>query len=312
MRHEVDEYLVALGQAAASQPADPTLPQLREWYRGVVAASAPDVEIAPLVRSEWVGLALDGRTLRALLQVPTEDERHPVVVYFHGGGYALADPEATEATTAALAAGSGCAVLSVDYRLAPEHPYPGAHHDALDALRWIGEHGADLGLDVSALAVAGDSSGAALALHAAVGAARENLPAPKALALFYGWYDATLSGASMAELGPVDPVLPRPLMEAFRAAYFGDAPDAAAARLGMDGQLPALGDTCLVVGGADPLRSDSETLAATLRAMGNTVEYHCFDIMPHGFSTTPSFTDGRRSVQLAASFIASRLVPVAP
>jgi acetyl esterase len=312
MRHEVDEYLTALGQAAATQPPDPTLPQLREWYRGIVAASAAHVEIAPLARSEWLTLALGGRDLRALLQVPTEAGRHPVVVYFHGGGYALADPEATEAMTAALAARSGCAVLSVDYRLAPEHPYPAAHEDALDALRWLGEHGAGHGLDTESVAVAGDSSGAALALHAAVGAAREELPSPRALALFYGWYDATLSGASMAELGPVDPVLPRPLMEAFRAAYFGDAPAGAVARLGIDGELPVLGDACLVVGGADPLRSDSEALAATLRAAGTNVEYHCFDMMPHGFSTIPSLTDGRRSVDLAAGFIASRLVTVAP
>jgi acetyl esterase len=90
-------------------------------------------------------------------------ERRPLVLYFHGGGWLIGSARAFDVVCRQLAVASGCAVLSVDYRLAPEHPFPAAVEDAWDATAWAASHGAELGADPERLAVAGDSAGGNLA-----------------------------------------------------------------------------------------------------------------------------------------------------
>lgn len=300
MKAEIEAYLGQLAAAQAAAPPPESIADIRAWYRTQVEQLAAVVTLPPLARRAWhpVGGAAEG--VRALVQAPQADPS-PGILYFHGGGYALADPEATEPATAQLAVAAGCTVVSVDYRLAPEHPYPAAHEDALAAWRWVRDCGAALGVDPARIAVAGDSSGAALALHVALEAEREGTGVA-ALALLYGWYIPTLETESMRALGPQDPVLPLSLMEMFRSAYFGEAGVGEV----LERALPELPDACVIVGERDPLYSDSERLVAGLRAGGTMTELHVFGGMPHGFSTVPLLTDGRRSIDLAASFLASR------
>jgi acetyl esterase len=300
MNPEVAAYLESL--RAAQEAAGPmeSLPELRAWYRELMAG-LPATPLPAGFTVEQQQFTSAGTELAMLVQRPGAGRR-PAVLYFHGGGFALGDPSATADATMQLAQTSGSVVLSADYRLAPEHPYPAAHDDAVAALEWVWAHAESLGIDSERLAVAGDSAGGALALHAALSAQAAGRPVA-ALVLFYGWFVYSLESESMQRLGPTDAVLPTPLMEMFRAAYFGDADAARAAEVR---RVPGLGDTCLIYGDTDPLSADSEALARLLSDSGTQVEAHRFGGMPHGFSTIPVLTDGRRSVALAGAFLTAR------
>src|SRR5476649_353339 len=113
---------------------------------------------------EDLALPLDGRTLRTRVYRPAGARKAlPLVVYFHGGGWVVGDLETHDLMIARFALDSHCAVVSVDYRMAPEHPFPAPVDDALDALLWLAEHRSRLGFATSRLGVAGDSAGAHLA-----------------------------------------------------------------------------------------------------------------------------------------------------
>lgn len=309
MKAEAEGYLQIARAQAATQPPPRDLRALRDFYRGAARQLVGLVEVPELARREWHWVESGGTRLRALLQDPGRDAEWPgappALVYFHGGGFAVGDLEAVEPTTAQLALESGHAVLSIDYRLAPEHPYPAAHEDACAALRWVRERASELGVDGARIAVGGDSAGASLALWAALGGG-DDAPAPTALLLLYGWYDLALETASMQALAPEDPVIPLALMEAFRDAYLAGEGGQPGEIGFLEMELPPLPEACLIVGGRDPLRDDSELLAARLRQSGNSAELHVFGEMPHGFATVPFLTDARRAIQLAASFACSR------
>lgn len=134
------------------------------------AARVLEVDLAPMARDERVQIPTrDGGHIPARLWAPRH-EPLPVLLYFHGGGFTIGSSSTHEPLCRALAAQADCAVMSVDYRLAPEHRFPIAVFDAWDSLRWVTEHRSALGLNPRALAVGGDSAGGTLAavcaLHA--------------------------------------------------------------------------------------------------------------------------------------------------
>lgn len=305
LRAEVDAYLDVLRSGAGEAPSD--ILGLREAYAAATAATAERFPPPPLAERAWATCPTPEAELRVLLQRPEgASSSAPALVYFHGGGFAVADPEATELATARLAVSAGATVLSVDYRKAPEHPFPAPFEDAEAALAWVRTEAGSLGVDPGRVALGGDSSGATLALAAALAASRAGEPA-RALVLFYPWLDLTLEGASMRALGRTDPVTPLPLLEAFRAAAFGAEPDGWARSDLLAEDLSALPDTLVAVGGADPLLSDSERLADRLRKAGVDHEFHRFGVQPHGFFTVPFLADAGRAAELAGSFLATRL-----
>ena len=118
---------------------------------------------------------LDVAGLPARLYTPTRD-RGALLLFFHGGGFMYGDLDSHDASCRFLAERSGVRVLAVDYRLAPEHPFPAAYDDALAAHRWLVENAADLGVDSDRIAVGGDSAGANLATVVAIEAARAGVP----------------------------------------------------------------------------------------------------------------------------------------
>ena len=124
---------------------------------------------------------------RGRLFVPTQaPATGPLLVYFHGGGWVYGDLDSHDPTCRFLAERSGARVLSVDYRLAPEHPFPAAYDDAVAAYRWVVEHVTDFGGDPTRLAVGGDSAGGNLAALVALAAAREGLPLAFQLLVYPG------------------------------------------------------------------------------------------------------------------------------
>ncbi len=142
-----------------------------EQARQAYAAGAGVLEIAAPAMARAQDLRIptrEGAELSARLFIPSETDGLPVLLYFHGGGFTIGSVATHEPLCRALAHGAGCAVLSVDYRLAPEHKFPGAVHDAWGSLAWLRGQAGALGLDAGRIAVGGDSAGGTLAIVTAL------------------------------------------------------------------------------------------------------------------------------------------------
>ena len=218
-----------------------------------------------------------------------EEGAHPVTMFFHGGGFALGDLDTHDATAREHAVGAGSVVVSVDYRLAPEHPYPAAVEDAWAATRWVADNAGEFGADSSRLAVAGDSAGgnlAAVVAQLARDAARSG-DGPK-LAFQLLWYPSTMwdtSLPSFAENADA-PVLDSAAMAAFTEWYAGhlDLTDPPATLApGRASDLSGLAPAYVAVAGHDPLRDDGVRYAELLADAGVGVELHNATTLVHGY-----------------------------
>jgi acetyl esterase len=210
--------------------------------------------------------------------------RLPAYVYFHGGGWVIGDVNTHDVVCRQLTAASGASVVSVDYRLAPEHKFPAAADDAWAATRWVVAHAAELGLDGQRLAVGGDSAGGNLAAVVALMARDAGGPAIALQVLIYPVTDVMRETRTYADFAD-GYMLTRDSMRWFIAHYLASKADAADWRVSplrapsLSGLPPAL----IVTAGFDPLRDEGEQYAGRLRDAGNMVDYACYGGMVHGF-----------------------------
>lgn len=209
----------------------------------------------------------------------------PVTMYFHGGGFALGDLDTHDGTARQHAALANTVVVSVDYRLAPEHPYPAAVDDVWAATQWVAAHADQFGADGSRLAVAGDSAGGTLAAVVAQLARDEGGP-PIVFQLL--WYPSTLWDMSLPSFGEnADaPVLDTATIAAFSRWYAGDAdlsnpPPGMAPGRATD--LSGLPPAYVAVAGHDPLRDDGIGYAELLAAAGVSVQLDSAPTLIHGY-----------------------------
>lgn len=151
------------------------------YEAGAEVLEVPKAELARV--EDFTIPARDGHAIPARLYAPGR-ERHAVLVYFHGGGFTIGSIASHDILCRELSRLTPCAVISIGYRLAPEHKFPVAFDDAWDAVRWIAAHGQDLGLDTARLALGGDSAGGTLAAACAIMARDERIPIALQL-LFY-------------------------------------------------------------------------------------------------------------------------------
>ncbi|MBV9091526.1 MAG: alpha/beta hydrolase [Mycobacteriaceae bacterium] len=246
-------------------------------------------EMLPDLRTEDRTVDIGGErtiALRCYWPPGEVDGPIPVVVFFHGGGFALGDLETHDALSRAHAVGAGAVVVSVDYRLAPEHPYPAAVEDAWAATRWVAAHAAELGADPARLAVAGDSAGGNLAAVVSQ-LARDAGGPPIAFQLL--WYPATSWDFSLPSLveNAHAPILDRPAVEACSRWYAGHVdpnnlpPTLAPARAE---SLAGLPPAYIAVAGHDPLRDDGARYAELLGAAGVPVQLHNAETLVHGYA----------------------------
>ncbi len=204
------------------------------------------------------------------------------IIWLHGGGWMLGDLDGFEHVCRSLANASGRVVVSVDYCLAPEHPFPAARDDALAAVEWALGHGAaQLGYDPARVVVGGDSSGGNLATVAV----RHHADRVEAQLLVYPATDAAMATASYAAAAGADVSgLTPETMERLYAAYLqgadGADPDVSPLRAP---DLVGLPPTFVAVADHDVLREDGVAYAEALRAVGVSVELHHYDDMVHGF-----------------------------
>ncbi len=271
--------LLALGD-------DPPLEQLTpaaartQIARDARAFAGPPYEVR---RVQDMRVAGAEGELAARLYVP-EDDSAGLLVYFHGGGFVLCDLDTHDNACRFLAARAGVRLLSVDYRLAPEHRFPAAIDDALAAFRFAVEHAGELGCDPARVAVGGDSAGGNLAAGVARLATKDGGPAPVFQLLFYPWLDLSIKRASYRLFGEGF-FLTEAELDWYRAHYApsdDDARDPRCSPLAADdwaGAAPAY----IATAGFDPLRDEGEELALRLREAGVRAALRRHRGLIHGF-----------------------------
>ena len=269
----------------------------------------------PLAVGAVRDLEIDGGAgpLLARHYAPSSPDGAPLLLFLHGGGFVLGDLDTHDAPCRLLCRSAAVHVLSIDYRLAPEHPFPAAVEDAVAAFDWAVAHAATLGADTTRVAVGGDSAGANLA--AVVAQARRRGPQPPALQLLlYPVVDCDHATASM-ELFADGFLLTRDDIARFQAHCLdGTGADARDPRVSpacaadLSGLAPAL----IATAGFDPLRDEGERYADQLRAAGTPATLRRFDGLVHGFANMTGISPLSRAAMIGLARTLRALLDAPP
>ena len=285
--------------SAAGLPPYPSLSpeEARRVMEARSALTAGEPPVVEAVSDMVVPGPSGGIPLR--VYTPIGHPPFPVLVYFHGGGFVLGSLDTHDSLCRAIAAHSGCAVVSVGYRLAPEHKFPAAVEDALAATRWVATNASIIRCDADRLAVGGDSAGGNLATVVALLARDAGDPKLRFQLLLYPVTDHTFSSPSYQENG-AGYMLSRDDMEWYRDHYLRTEADRshphASPLLAED--LHGLPPALVITAEFDPLRDEGEAYAAKMRQAGVPVELHRYNGMIHGFVRMyPSLDAGKRALE---------------
>jgi acetyl esterase/lipase len=209
---------------------------------------------------------------------------NPMVLYFHGGGFVTGDLDSHDGSARGLARRSGAIVLSVDYRLAPEHAWPSAHEDAWAAWTWLGDQAHRLGGDPRRVAVVGEDAGANLAVHVALRARDGRGHRPIHQALIHPMAGTDFSTPSYAETLRALPIDMPAMRWRLRQVFAGAPPeDEPLLQLASRQDLAGLAPASIILAQIDPLRSEGEMLAAALQQAGVPVACTVYDGVTQGF-----------------------------
>ncbi|MES5487387.1 alpha/beta hydrolase [Bradyrhizobium sp. INPA03-11B] len=298
------------GDDIAMTPVDRAIERLRAIYRGWTR----ETSVAQM-RSDW-DEAFAGCPVSVTCQpvsaggvdgewlVPSGAPRDKAILYFHGGGFRIGSVASHRDLAARIADASGCRVLSINYRLAPEHRFPAALDDALTAYQYL----RDQGLRPADIAFAGDSAGGNLVLAAMLAARHRGLPLPAAGALMSPWTDLAATGASYESRAEADPIHQRAMILALAKNYLGkdgDVSDPLASPLYAD--LTGLPPLLVQVGDRETVRDDSTELVAKAKAVGVDVELQVWDRMIHVFQMFPEIPQAREAIASLAAFLRNHL-----
>ena len=231
----------------------------------------------------------------------------PVIVYWHGGGWVVADVDVYDATPRMLSKMLNATVVSVEYRHAPEDKFPSQHDDAISAYRFVLSNAAAMGGDVSRLAFAGESAGGNLAVATAIHARDNRLPQPRHILAVYPIANSDMNLPSKRDAANAKPVGTAALK--WFGHYYSRTPaDQQDPRVNLvRANLRGLPPTTIVNAQIDPLRSDGETLAQAMRAAGVQVQQRTFPGVTHEFFGMGTVVRGAMD---ANTYAVSRLRPV--
>jgi len=289
------EEFQAFQAAAASRPVPPppaSLDELRQRIDGAMGGlplaegtEAVDVDAGgvPAIEVRPVDLAADA----------------PVLVYLHGGGFRLASALAYRSYGSHLAKVLGGRVLLVEYRLAPEHPYPAALDDTFAAYRWVLGSGTDPGR----VAVAGDSAGGGLAASLALRALADG-PGPAAVVCCSPWVDLTVTAETYTSNAATDTMFSRTAAGEGSALYLGDHDRTDPLVSPIFGDWTGGAPLLIQVGSVEVLLDDAKRLTEVAKGAGVDVTLHVYDDMPHVWQMNyPAFPEAVAAVEEMAAFI---------
>jgi acetyl esterase len=280
----LDPQIQFLLDKGAGVPATHTLPvdEARRLYEARIAAMAPPAKVETVYDRITQG---PGGPLRLRIYRPERKRDLPMMVFFHGSGFVLCSLDTHDGMCRNLSAGSGCTIVSVDYRLAPEHKFPAGLDDCVFATRWAVERANELDADPSCVVVAGDSAGGNMAAATALRLRDEGGRALRGQLLIYPVTDYHTPGTPSYERNAEGYGLTRDTMKWFWRHYLNDESEAANPYVSplrapdLSGLPPAL----VVTAEYDPLCDEGELYAQKLRAAGVPAEYQCWPGMNHGF-----------------------------
>jgi monoterpene epsilon-lactone hydrolase len=295
------------GDDIATAPIDLAIERIRRVYRGwnrntSVAQMRSDWDAAfetstvPIARERVSVGGVDGEWI-----VTSGARQDKAILYVHGGGFRLGSVTSHRDLIARIAGASGCRVLAIDYRLAPEHRFPAPLEDALAAYRWM----LDQGLTAENIAFAGDSAGGNLVVAAMLSLRERGLPLPAVGVLMSPWTDLAATGASYVTRADADPIHARPMVLALAKNYLGDGGDPRhpmASPLYAD--LAGLPPLLIQVGDRETVLDDSTMFAAKARAVGVDVELQVWDGMIHVFQMFGAeLAEARQAVDSISGFL---------
>ena len=236
---------------------------------------------------------LGGGKIKIRIYTPKGDGPFPVIVYFHGGGWVVADLDVYDATPRALANAVGAVVVSAHYRQAPEHKFPAAHDDTFSAYKWVLENAAKIKGDPTKIAVAGESAGGNMAAAVSIRARDEHIQIPVHQLLIYPVANFGFDTPSYEENANSRP-LNREMMKWFFQHYLTLPEDGANPWISLikpGNNLKGLPPATIITAQIDPLRSEGETLAKMLGEAGVPVEHRNYEGVSHEFFGTGAVVD---------------------
>ena len=279
----IQPLLDALDDPAMPLATEMEAPAVREMFKGMMTLDGDEIPVAEVVDRRVPGPAGD---IPVRVYTPEGDGPFPILVWYHGGGWVIGDLDTADSAARRLCTLADALVVSVDYRLAPEDPYPAGTDDGWAALTWVAEHGAELGGDPARLAVGGDSAGGTLAAEAALRAAAAGGPAIALQLLVYPGCDLTMAYPSIQENGE-GYFLTKDMMTWFVGHYLSSGVDAADPGVSplnaSDEVLARVAPAHVITAEFDPLRDEGEAYAARLDRLGVPVTAQRYDGMIHGF-----------------------------
>ncbi|MCY3734045.1 MAG: alpha/beta hydrolase [Chloroflexi bacterium] len=282
----------------AERPLGAGNPTLEEMRAGMEAGSFPATEAATVTPVEANGVPGEWVT------VPGSDPSRRLL-YVHGGGYVIGSSVTHRRLCEDIARAGGCSVLNLDYRLAPEHPFPAAVEDAIEGLKFIQSNGPDGEGAADSTFVAGDSAGGGLTLATLLTAREQGVDQPNAAIGISAWTDLAITGETIQTRAGIDPLITdNAMVEGMAAQYLGgaDAEDPLASPLYADyAGLPPL---LLQVGDAEVLLSDTTRVTEKARAAGVDVVEEVWDEMFHVWHQfAPMLPEGQEAVNRIGEFI---------
>lgn len=286
------QQMAAMFRAAPPPLESPSVEQLRANMDAMAALGGPEpgtalepVEAAG-VPAEWI--------------VAPGAARDRAILYLHGGGYAIGSIATHRGVVSRLSAASGSAGLALDYRLAPEHPFPAAVEDALAAYRWLLAQGIAPGR----IAIAGDSAGGGLTVAALVALRDAGDPLPACAVTFSPWADLALEGASMDERDALDPMVHRPGLQQMADWYLAGQDPRHPLASPIHADLAGLPPLLVQVGTAETLYDDAVRLAVRAIEAGTAVTFEPWADLFHVFQLFAMLPEAQEAVRAAGAFIA--------
>ncbi len=277
---EMRQVLQAIAKAGRPPIAMLSAQQAKEAY--ALGAGVLDISAHKMARDETLHIPTrDGAQLRAKLWAAERQANAPVLLYFHGGGFTVGSPETHEVLCKHLAHLAHCTVVSLDYRLAPEHTFPTAHNDALDALQWLVQNAKELGVDSDRVAIGGDSAGGTLTAATAIAARDAGIQLTLQMMFYPGVAPDHMPSAHTFDKGFL---LEKASIDYFYGHYLPNAKDRQDSRFS-----PLLADVQNVapawigLAECDPLVDEGVAYADHLRLAGVSVDLEIYKGVVHSF-----------------------------